>query len=216
VVIDLSRLPSQGRDIGIAVRHYKPTRGLPLVFVAGDPEKAKRIAELLPDAVFTHWGRIGKSLAYAIQHPPKIPVKPRSLFDGYSNASLVKKLGIRPHATAVLVDASTDFETALEGLPEGAKVLQSSRGKRNLTLWFVKTKIRLEKHFGRIAGQADPGGLWIIWSKKGSIEKSDLNQQSVREFGLSAGWVDYKICSIDAVWSGLLFTRRKTPNRGRK
>jgi hypothetical protein len=209
VVIDLTRLPSQGRDIGIAVRHYKTTRGLPLVFVEGDPEKAKRIKELLPDAVFTHWNRIGESLVHAMDHPPKTPVKPRSLFEGYSGAPLSKKLGIKPHSSVVLIDAPPDFETTLGSLPEGAMVRRTQRGRRDLTLWFVKSKARLENRLGQIAVQADPGGLWIVWSKKGSGEDSDLTQQTVREAGLAAGWVDYKICSIDAVWSGLLFTRRR-------
>jgi hypothetical protein len=32
----------------------------------------------------------------------------------------------------------------------------------------------------------------------------------VREVGLAAGLVDYKVCAVDATWSGLRFTRRKT------
>jgi len=32
----------------------------------------------------------------------------------------------------------------------------------------------------------------------------------VRRTGLAAGLVDYKISAIDATWSGLLFTRRKS------
>jgi hypothetical protein len=36
-----------------------------------------------------------------------------------------------------------------------------------------------------------------------------LTQAVVRKIGLATGLVDYKVCAIDAVWSGLLFTRRK-------
>ena len=35
VVIDLTRLPSQGREVGVALRYAKSTRRLPLVFVGG-------------------------------------------------------------------------------------------------------------------------------------------------------------------------------------
>jgi len=31
----------------------------------------------------------------------------------------------------------------------------------------------------------------------------------VRRAGLAAGLVDFKICAIDADWSGLAFTRRR-------
>jgi len=39
----------------------------------------------------------------------------------------------------------------------------------------------------------------------------------LREFGLAAGWVDYKVCAIDETWSGLTFcyhvvTRRAGDN----
>ena len=51
--------------------------------------------------------------------------------------------------------------------------------------------------------------LWIAWPKKSSAMESDLSQQIVREAGLAAGLVDFKICAIDETWSGLKFTRRK-------
>ena len=41
VVIDLSRLPSHGRDLGAALRQTKATRGVPLVFVGGDSVKGR-------------------------------------------------------------------------------------------------------------------------------------------------------------------------------
>lgn len=36
-----------------------------------------------------------------------------------------------------------------------------------------------------------------------------LTETSVRDIGLAAGVVDYKVCAIDAIWSGLKFARRK-------
>src|SRR5436190_2193733 len=43
LVIDLSRLPSHGREIGLHLRRQKTTRHVPLVFVEGEPEKVARI-----------------------------------------------------------------------------------------------------------------------------------------------------------------------------
>jgi hypothetical protein len=54
------------------------------------------------------------------------------------------------------------------------------------------------------------GRLWMIWPKKTSSLASDLSEKIVRETGLANGLVDYKICAIDADWSGLLFKRRET------
>ncbi len=50
-VIDLSRLPSQGRAVATLLRQQKETRQIPIVFVDGAPEKVARIRETLPDAV---------------------------------------------------------------------------------------------------------------------------------------------------------------------
>jgi hypothetical protein len=62
----------------------------------------------------------------------------------------------------------------------------------------------------RMATLAENGPLWIAWPKRASGAATDLTQQRVREIGLAAGLVDYKICSIDETWSGLLFTRRRS------
>ena len=61
----------------------------------------------------------------------------------------------------------------------------------------------------RLSAFAEEGGLWIVWPKKSSGVVTDLSQTAVREVGLAAGLVDYKVCSINETWSGLLFTRRK-------
>ena len=80
LVIDLSRLPAQGRDVGIHLRKVKGTRHIPLVFVGGDPEKVKRLRELLPDARYTDWSRIGAGLDAAITGAPADPPVPDSVF----------------------------------------------------------------------------------------------------------------------------------------
>lgn len=61
-----------------------------------------------------------------------------------------------------------------------------------------------------MAGRTDSGGLWIAWPKRSSGIIADLKQLDVRRTGLAAGLVDYKVSAIDATWSGLLFTRRKS------
>ncbi|MBE9479275.1 MAG: hypothetical protein IMY80_04855, partial [Chloroflexi bacterium] len=65
-VIDLSRLPSQGRDFALGIRIHKTTRNVPLVLVGGELDKVKGIKKLLPDAVFTQWDQIDDPLRKAI------------------------------------------------------------------------------------------------------------------------------------------------------
>jgi hypothetical protein len=58
----------------MALRSYKDTRLVPIVFVGGDPEKFERIKTHLPDAVYTEWPDIGKALNQAVSSPVIAPV----------------------------------------------------------------------------------------------------------------------------------------------
>lgn len=80
IIIDLSRLPAQGRDLALMVRHSKATRQIQIIFVDGESEKVARIKELLPDAVYTTWGEIDRILPQTLKHPPKNPLVPSSVF----------------------------------------------------------------------------------------------------------------------------------------
>jgi hypothetical protein len=212
VVIDLSRRPSQGRDVGLTLRKYVATRRVPLVFVAGKSDKVAHVREFLPDAVYTTWAEIDGALEQAITCPPANPVVPGSVFDVYAGTPLPKKLGIKARSTVVLIDAPEETEDTLGKLPEGAVVLRQVRidpEPPNLILWFVRSREALECRINEIGASIGRDGLWIIWPKKTSGVTSDLSQAVVRQVGLASGLVDYKICAVDATWSGLRFTRRK-------
>ena len=209
VVIDLSRLPLQGRDLALAIRHSKSTRHLPLVFVEGRPEKVARVRQDLPDGVFTDWSRVRTALRKAVAHPPAEPVVPSSLLAGYSGTPLPKKLGIKSKSLVSLVGAPKEFRRTLGSLPEGARLRNGPRGRADLTVWFAHSHRDLQRRIRALARQANYGPLWIAWPKKASGVLTDLSEPVVRQAGLAAGLVDYKICAIDATWSGLLFSRRK-------
>ena len=211
VVIDLGLLPSHGRDIALYLRERKSTRHVPLIFAGGDPQKVDRIKALLPDAAYASWDGIDTSLKSAIANAPADPVVPRSGFDAYSGTPLPKKLGIKEDSTVFLIDAPQDFDETLGELPRDAALLTQPEGLCRLAIWFTKSREELEGRMEEtLRSLADSGGLWIAWPKKASKVASDLDQNVVREIGLAAGLVDYKVCSIDRTWSGLLFTRRRS------
>jgi len=209
VVIDLSRLPSQGRDLALLVRSQQATRRTPLVFAGGKVEKVARVQETLPDAVYTPWGRIRSALKRAISHPPAQPVRPESAFAGYSGQPLVKKLGIKPHMTVALYAAPEGFAETLGPLPEGDELRAGARGRHGLLIWFVRSGGDLHRGIERMARLAGESPLWIAWPKKASGLAANVSEPEVRQAGLDAGLVDYKVCAIDATWSGLLFRNRK-------
>ncbi len=207
-VIDLRRIPSQGREIGGWLRRQKPTRTVPLVFVEGDPVKTARVQELLPDATYTSWDDVLSAVATTIARPPAAPVVPGAM-DAYRGVPLTKRLGIRPGDTIALFGAPDGYDERLGRLPEGAEVVRDARERIDVIVWFVPSGAELEQTFRDVEALLDTGGrLWIAWPKKMSGVVSDLSQSVVRAFGLNRGFVDYKIVSMDATWSGLCFARR--------
>ncbi|MBI2680175.1 MAG: DUF3052 domain-containing protein [Candidatus Solibacter usitatus] len=130
--------------------------------------------------------------------------------DGYSGTPLAKKLGIRAGASVLLLGSPAGFERQIGALPEGVKLGKRAAGKGNLILLFAASQADLSRRFPAARrAMADRASMWIAWQKQASGVETDLREPHVRAFGLKAGLVDYKICSIDATWSGLLFTERK-------
>jgi hypothetical protein len=207
IVIDLDRLPSQGRDLGLQLRTRAGTRQVPLVFVGGRPDKVQRVRELLPDAEYTNWAEIHAVLEQV--EPLAEPLVPASVFAAYTGTPLPKKLGIKAGDTVALVGAPEAFENTLGELPEGVEVHRRLGDEAGLVLWFTRSRQELEAGLGQRAARLAEARLWILWPKKASGLVSDLSQNEVRQAGLAAGLVDFKICSVDDVWSGLCFTRRK-------
>lgn len=209
IVVDLSRLPAQGRDLAIWLRQQKPTRHVPLVFLGGDPAKVEKIKALLPDAVYSEWPKAGSALKRSLAKPPKNPVVPESAFAGYSGTPLPKKLGIKPGSVVALLGAPADFDRTLGPLPEGAVLRPSGRGKRDLTVCFARSRAELKRRLTSLVKVSEQGHVWVAWPKKASAMKTDLTQNHVRRVGLDAGLVDFKICAIDETWSGLCFALRR-------
>ena len=209
IVIDLSRAPSQGRDLALGFRRHGATRNVPLVFVDGDSEKVVRIKDLLPDAAYTAWIGIDSALKDALANPPQAPVVHDSAFAAYAGTPLPKKLGIKEGSVVTLLGAPEGFEHTLGKLPTNVTLQRENPDPEGVNLWFVRSRQELEKRIEEMKVLAKGGGLWIAWPKKASGVTSDLSQTVVRRTGLDSGLVDFKICSIDAIWSGLRFSLRK-------
>jgi CheY-like chemotaxis protein len=208
IVIDLQRLPSQGLAVATWLRQQRATRRVPLVFVAGDPDKTARVRQQLPDAAYVSWGAVHEALEQAIASPPKKPVVPGTM-DSYRGVPLARKLGIRAASSIALLGAPADFEERLGTVPEGASLLRQTGRSADIVLLFVRSQRELEDGFAAASRRVAMGGrLWVAWPKKASEMASDVSQISVRALGLAAGWVDYKVAAIDGTWSGLCFARR--------
>ena len=207
ILIDLARMPSFGTEMGIAVRRAKTLKDLPIVYLQSDPDKAAKIQAILPDAVFTSWERLTKTLK-ALPERVVNPVLPPAHMERYGGSPLPQKLAIKPGLKVRSYGAPEGFEELLGTLPDGAEF--TDKGPIDIALVFATTAVELELRFTRALKAMSPiGRLALIWPKKTSSVKTDLDGNVVREFGLGMGWVDYKICSVDSTWSALMFAPKK-------
>lgn len=207
LVIDLSRLPSHGRETALAWRSDRRTRGVPLVFVGGDPVKVERLRAALPDAVYAGWDGIDAAIASALAAPPASPVVPPQPA-GYSGTPLPQKLGIKPASVVLLLGAPEGFEETLGTLPPGAELRRDAETPGDVVIWFVRNRAALAE-LPQVAPRAGAGGLWIAWPKLASGVATDLKENDVRAAGLAAGLVDIKVAALDPTWAGLRFARRR-------
>ena len=56
---------------------------------------------------------------------------------------------------------------------------------------------------------APDGMVWVSWPKKAAKVATDITEDTVRQLALPMGFVDVKVCAVDAVWSGLKLVIRK-------
>jgi|SRR5579863_7117022 len=210
VVIDLDRLPSHGREVAVALRNGKYTRHIPIVFAGGLEEKLERVRRELPDAVFTGWKKVTPALRKALKSVPAEPVRPVAHMARYEGSSLVKKLGFKPEMTVALLGPPEDFEESLGELPEGVEMQTRITAQTGMAIWFVRSRRELEEEVAYVSTRLPPGcSVWIVHPKRTGRYQVDFKQNDVRAAGLAEGLVDYKVCAVDADWSGLKFARKK-------
>jgi hypothetical protein len=112
-----------------------------------------------------------------------------------------------------LVESPPAFASQLGELPVGVSLQDGLTSPCDLAIWFVRSPDQLKQNLAQVTEAAGDIPLWIAWEKKTArpVGRADhgVTEIMVRKSGLAIGWVDYKICSIDEHWSGLLFRRRK-------
>jgi hypothetical protein len=207
-VIDLTRMPSHGRHVAAAIRGTKSIRHIPIVFVDGEPEKVAKIRSEVPDAVFTSRSRLASELKRV--KPVTDPVVPVRMMDSYAGRSAAEKLGIKEHFRVALIDPPADYARALGNLPAGASLEEDPDEVLPVTLWFIYD---LDAYLARLAWirpLAAKSKLWILWRKQTARHRGfGLTQSSVLQSAMAVGLVQYKMCSVNEEWSGLLFTWKK-------
>ena len=124
-----------------------------------------------------------------------------------TDRTTAEKLGIKAGARVALIDPPVDYVRVLGKLPKDASLEEEPEETLPLTLWFVRDPDGYASGLPDMRRRAMKTRIWIIYPK--GRPASGLTQGFIREAALSVGLVDYKICSVNEVWTGLLFTRKK-------
>ncbi|UNU41696.1 hypothetical protein EAO27_02440 [Sphingopyxis sp. YF1] len=127
---------------------------------------------------------------------------------GYSGTPLAKKLSLKDglsvwfHAmpTSVREDiggVALDERAAPEAGLQAAHIFITERAELEHLLTDLRTLI------------VPAGFVWVSWPKKASKVPTDITEDVIRALCLPMGWVDVKVCAVDAIWSGLKLMIRK-------
>ena len=127
---------------------------------------------------------------------------------GYSGTPLAKKLSLKP-----------DLKAWFHAMPEtvhveiaGAEIIELPGPVKGLDVAHIFTTERaeLEHLLAELRHTIAPTGfVWVSWPKKASKVPTDITEDTIREVCLPLGFVDVKVCAVDAVWSGLKLMIRK-------
>lgn len=127
---------------------------------------------------------------------------------GYSGTPLAKKLSLKDgmsvwfHAMPTSVRAGID-DVVLNERDTPETGLQAAH-------IFTTERAELAQWLGDLRTLIDPAGfVWVSWPKKASKVRTDIREDIVRDICLPMGWVDVKVCAVDATWSGLKLMIRK-------
>lgn len=140
-----------------------------------------------------------------------MPSLPRDT--AYSDTPLAKKLDVvstrdEPREIA-LIAPPDNFIPQLGELPAGVHFRKSITSDAALAIIFIRTLAELDSALDMLETKLPPiASAWIVRPK--THHKPGFNENDVRNRALARGLVDYKICSVDADWSGIKFAWRKS------
>jgi hypothetical protein len=129
---------------------------------------------------------------------------------GYSGTPLAKKLSLKDGMRVFFYEMPDSVLAEIDS--HGLKLIKEALPEKGLHTahLFLTNKAALRNNLIGMRHAIDPAGqLWISWPKKASKVPTDITEDTIRELALPMGWVDVKVCSVDAVWSGLKLVIRK-------
>ncbi|MDB5023769.1 MAG: YdeI/OmpD-associated family protein [Mucilaginibacter sp.] len=119
---------------------------------------------------------------------------------------LAKKLQIKPGKHWLLFNAPENYLLSLEPLPEGTTVAYQASGSFDGIQLFVENSTELAEGLKTVVPILKPDSiLWIIYPKKGSGMKSDLEMMSSWDEPAKYGLRGVAAAAVNKIWTALRF-----------
>ena len=129
---------------------------------------------------------------------------------GYSGTPLIKKLGIQSKMKVLLINEPCDYFELLE--TDISEQLIKKNDCPDLVHFFVMNKKEFEVEMKKLKSfcKKNPAlAIWVSWYKKSALRqvqgklKSDVTEDTIRNYALKNDLVDVKVCAVSEIWSGL-------------
>lgn len=129
---------------------------------------------------------------------------------GYSGTPLAKKLGLKAGLRVCAVDAPAGYADLLAPLPAAVQFQSAVDATTDLAHLFVTRREVLAATLTRWRSDLRADAVvWVSWPKKAARVPTDVSEDVIRAEALPLGFVDVKVCAVDATWSALKLVLRK-------
>lgn len=122
---------------------------------------------------------------------------------GYSGTPLRKKLGVLPGQTTWRLSMPDAIADEIDGDAPPLLLAEAVAGLESAHVFCVG-RAELADVLARLRPLLAPRGMvWVSWPKRASKVPTDISEDGIRAVALPMGFVDVKVCAVDAIWSGL-------------
>ena len=123
---------------------------------------------------------------------------------GYSGTPLLQKLGIKPSMKLLLVNSPRNYHELLQS--DVSSQLIKGKTAPDFIHLFVTSITEFEKEMRKIKPAYQKNTsliIWVSWYKKAAKIPTDVTEDVIRNYALTNGLVDVKVCAVSEEWSGL-------------
>ncbi|HWA00606.1 MAG TPA: DUF3052 domain-containing protein [Caulobacterales bacterium] len=129
---------------------------------------------------------------------------------GYSGKPLAEKLGVKDGEALFAVGMPAKVKADIEA-GASPKWVKSAVKELPAAHVFATEARKLAAELNTLRPLlAKTGRVWVSWPKKAAKVETDITEDRIRQIALPMGYVDVKVCAVDATWSGLKLVIRKT------